>query len=195
MYRLVKVIIVLISSSIILAGCGQQKFIRKESGDMSLILDGSDQEISDKTVEKIIKAINEKDADSVKSIFSKDATDKSGDMDENIQKLFSFIDEEIVSYEKSSSAGSFESFDSNYKIKLIDSYYYVSTANNKYFFLIDNYSINTKNPECQGVKLLLIVNAEDRLKVYDGEEKILIDGTEEIDRNGIFIPDMYRLNE
>jgi hypothetical protein len=29
------------------------------------------------------------------------------------------------------------------------------------------------------------------MKIYDGYEKILFDGTEEIDRYGVFIPDIY----
>lgn len=74
---------------------------------------------------------------------------------------------------------------------MISSYYYVSTATEKYFFLIDNYSKNTLESEKQGVKCLIVVKAEDRLKVYDSNEKILFDGTEEIDRYGVFIPDIY----
>ena len=46
-------------------------------------------------------------------------------------------------------------------------------------------------PEKKGVKCLIVVKAEDRLKVYDGNEKILFDGTEEIDRYGVYIPDIY----
>ena len=38
---------------------------------------------------------------------------------------------------------------------------------------------------------MIVVKAEDRLKVYDGNEKILFDGTEEIDRYGVYIPDIY----
>ena len=48
--------------------------------------------------------------------------------------MFDFIDGNVISYEESSPAGSFESSDRNYRIKKISSDYYVSTATDKYFF-------------------------------------------------------------
>ena len=178
MKKLIKSVIIFFISINLITGCGRSFW-------------DSDQKVSDNIVEKIIDGINNKDADTIKELFSEYAIDNSESIDEDIQYLFELIDGNVVSYEESSPAGSFESSDKDYKIKLISSYYYVSTATEKYYFLIDNYSKNTFESEKQGVKCLIVVKAEDRLKVFDGDEKILFDGTEEVDRYGVFIPDIY----
>lgn len=64
----------------------------------------------------------------------------------------------------------------------------MTTDKQKYFFLIDDYPIDTDHPDNVGLYLLLIVKAEDRLKIYDGDQKILYDGDKEIPRAGIYIP-------
>lgn len=182
MYRIIKSVIVFFMSITLITGCGQT---------MIHSFWDSDQKVSDDILEKIIEGINNKDEDAIKELFSEYAIENSENFDADVQSMFDFIDDNIVSYEESSPAGSFESSDRNYRIKKISSYYYVSTATEKYFFLIDNYSKNTLESEKQGVKCLIVVKAEDRLKVYDSNEKILFDGTEEIDRYGVFIPDIY----
>lgn len=182
MYRIIKSVIVFFMSITLITGCGQT---------MIHSFWDSDQKVSDEILEKTIDGINNKDEDAIKKLFSEYAIDNSESFDEDIHYLFDFIDGNVVSYDESSPAGSFESSNKDYKIKLISSYYYVSTATEKYFFLIDNYSKNTLESEKQGVKCLIVVKAEDRLKVYDSNEKILFDGTEEIDRYGVFIPDIY----
>lgn len=179
MHRIIKCVMVFFISVSFLTGCVHHSFW------------DSDQKVSDDILEKIIEGINNKDEDAIKELFSEYAIENSESFDADVQSMFDFIDGNIVSYEESSPAGSFESSDRNYKIKKISSYYYVSTATDKYFFQIDNYSKNTLEPEKQGVKCLIIVKAEDRLKVYDGNEKILFDGEEEIDRYGVYIPDIY----
>ena len=63
-----------------------------------------------------------------------------------------------------------------WRIRIKRLYYYVTTDNQKYFFLIKEYPVDTDHPENVGFYLLLIVHEEDRLNIYDGEQKILFDG-------------------
>ena len=69
--------------------------------------------------------------------------------------------------------------------------YYIKTESEKYFVVVENYSVNTKQTDKQGVKCVIIVKADDRLKVFDKSEKILFDESGRIERYGIFIPDIY----
>lgn len=194
MHRLVKYgIIFIISLSLtITIGCGQTNDEGEEKSNMKNLFEDSDQQVSDEIIETVLDGINNEDTDSIKNIFSEKAVSESENFDDNVQSLFDFIDGEVVSYEESDPPSSFDSSDSDYKIKLIKSYYYMSTNSEKYFILIENYAINTKNIDNQGVKCLIIVKADDRQKVFDRSENILFNETGRIDRYGVFIPDIYK---
>ena len=163
----------------------------KSANGMESIFEDNDKAVSDEVMEKIIDGINNGDSDSIKKIFSKNAVSNAENIDEDIKALFDFIDGKVVSYEESDPASSFESSDKDYKIKLIKSYYYIKTESEKYFVVVENYSVNTKQTDKQGVKCVIIVKADDRLKVFDKSEKILFDESGRIERYGIFIPDIY----
>jgi hypothetical protein len=54
--------------------------------------------------------------------------------------------------------------------------------------LLDDYPVDTYNPDNVGLYLLLVVKAEDEEKIWDGDQKIIYDGDKEIWRVGIYIP-------
>lgn len=82
MKRIVRYVFIFILSIFLLIGCGSNA---QSTGEISLLSDASEQEISDETVKKIIDAINEKDADAIKDIFSNDAIEKNGNMEYTFQ--------------------------------------------------------------------------------------------------------------
>lgn len=189
MYRLGRHRIGLLLLIVLLVGCGRKDDMRKTSGQNTHAFFCDDQKVSNELMEAIIEGINNKDLDSIKSVFSINTINSDEDIDEEIQVLFDFIGGEITSYEEADPAGSFDSFGEGYKIRLISSYYYVSTSKEKFYFFINDFSVNTKEADKQGVKFLIVVKADDKMKIFDKDEKILFDENGKIDLKGIYTPD------
>lgn len=148
----------------------------------------SDDTIANARLEQVIEAIKNKDKDTVKSLFSKQALSESIDFDSSMNDLFDFFQGEVDSWKKSSGPTVFESNDHGHKKKEVSSYYYINTDKQKYFFLLQDYPVDTDHPDNVGLYMLLVVKAEDREKIYDGNQKILYDGDKEISHTGIYIP-------
>ena len=149
---------------------------------------GSDETIANARLEKIIEASKSKDKDTLKSLFSKKALNESDDFDGSMDELFYFFQGEVDSWKKSSGPTVFESNEKGHTTKEVSSYYYVNTDKQKYFFLIQDYPVDTDNPDNVGIYMLLVVKADDREKIYEDDQKILYDGDKEISHAGIYIP-------
>lgn len=152
-----------------------------------LDMDDSD-EIAKARLEEVINALELRDKDALKNMFSKQALNESVDFDSSVNDLFDLFQGEVNSCEKPSGPTVFESNDHGHETKQINSYYYVTTDKQKYFFLMDDYPVDTDHPDNVGLYLLLVVKAEDEEKIWDIGEKILYDGDQKITRAGIYIP-------
>jgi hypothetical protein len=139
-------------------------------------------------LEQVIEAIKNKDKDAMKSMFSKQALDKADDFNSSVDDLFNFFQGKVDSLEKPSGPTVFESNDHGHKKKEVSSYYYVNTDKQKYFFLLQDYPVDTDHHDNVGLYMLLVVKAEDHEKIYDGGQKILYDGNQEISHAGIYMP-------
>lgn len=126
--------------------------------------------------EQVIEAIKNKDKGNLKTLFSPKALGEVDDFDGNMNDLLDFFEGEVESWKKSSGPTVFESNDHGHVKKEVSSYYYVNTDKQKYFFLLQDYPVDTDHPDNVGLYLLLIVKAEDREKNYDVSQKILFDG-------------------
>ena len=139
-------------------------------------------------LEQVIEAIKNKDKASLKSLFSQKALSEAVDFDDNIDGLFDFIQGEVDSWKKLSGPSVFEENNYGHVKKEVNSYYYVNTDKQKYFFLLKDYPVYTDHPDNVGLYLFLVVKAEDREKIYDGDEKILYDGDKKLSPAGIYLP-------
>ncbi len=148
----------------------------------------NDEEKADARLEQVIEAIKNKDNENLKSLFSKKALSEADDFDGSTNDLLDFFQGEVESWKKSSGPGVSESNDHGHVTKEVDSYYYVNTDKQKYFFLLQDYPVDTDHPDNVGLYLFLVVRAEDREKIYDGDQKILYDGNKDIPRVGIYLP-------
>ncbi len=192
MHRLNLCVLIIFLLITLITGCGQKNHESETTSKNKYSFLDSDQKVSDEIIEAIIDGINDKDVDSIKNIFSVNALEQSENIDNDIQNLFKFIDGSIISYKEGNGSGSsMESSDSTYKTKILYPCYYVSTENGDFFIDVKTYTVNTQNSDFEGVKYIIIVKADDMMKIYDGNEKILFDGEEEIDRYGVYIPDIY----
>ena len=149
---------------------------------------GSDEKKAAAKLEQVIEAIKIKDKDSLKSLFSQRALSEAVSFGDNIDGLFDFIQGEVDSWEKSSGPSVSEESNYGHVKKEVNSYYYVNTDKQKYFFLLQDYPVYTDHPDNVGLYLFLVVKAEDREKIYDGDEKILYDGDKKLSPAGIYLP-------
>ncbi|MCR6546226.1 DUF5104 domain-containing protein [Dehalobacterium formicoaceticum] len=143
---------------------------------------------ADFRLEQVIETIKSKDKEAIKALFSNKALDEAENFDENADYLFSFIQGDIDSWEELGGPTVFDSNDNGHKKKEVSSYYYVNTDKERYFFLLDDCTVDTDQPDNVGLYLLLVVKAEDREKIYDGDQKIIYDGYKRLTHAGIYIP-------
>ncbi len=148
----------------------------------------SDDTKANARLDQIIETIKNKDKENLKALFSEKALSEVDDFDGSMNDLLDFFQGEVESWEKSSGPTVFESNDHGHVKKEVSSYYYVNTDEEKYFFLLKDYPVDTDHSDNVGLYLLLVVKAEDREKIYDGSQKILYDGKKKISHAGIFLP-------
>lgn len=128
----------------------------------------NDEEKADARLEQIIEDLKNKDKDSLKMIFSKQALNEAEDLDERMDYLFDFVQGNIESWETIVHGNAYESINHGSRIKKVSSWYYVNTDKEKYlFFFLDN-TIDTDHPENVGVYMLQVIKAEDKDTQFDG---------------------------
>ncbi|QUH29776.1 DUF5104 domain-containing protein [Vallitalea guaymasensis] len=180
--RKLKISFILIFNMLVLSSCSLVDIRLK------MLNEVDDEAIANARLEEVIEALENQDKDTLKALFSKQALDESNDFDINMNQMFEFFQGEVDSWEKSSGPSASTSNNHGHKTKQINSYYFVNTDKQKYFFLLHDNSVDTDNSDNVGLYLLLIVKAEDREKIYDENQKILYDGDEKISRVGIYLP-------
>lgn len=157
-------------------------------GRSALLNISNDDDLAKSRLKKVLVALKNQDRIELKSMFSQQALKEADDIDGNIDSLFDFFQGKVVSWKKDSGPTVFKSNHYGHNKKEINSYYYVTTDKGKYYFLFEDFPVDTDHPDNVGLYLLLVVKAEDRLKVYDHSQKILFDGEQEISRSGIYLP-------
>ncbi|MCL2323238.1 MAG: DUF5104 domain-containing protein [Oscillospiraceae bacterium] len=116
----------------------------------------------------VIEAIRNKDKDTLKALFSKSALNEAVDLDGKIDYLFSYIKEGIISCEPDSSTVE-ETYNYQNITKKVTAYYNVITYNEKYFFLIVFYPIDTINQDNEGLYTLSVLKSEDKSKLSNDD--------------------------
>ncbi|MDD7793075.1 DUF5104 domain-containing protein [Clostridium sp. 'White wine YQ'] len=173
---------ILILSMLLLSSCSiggsRTEMLNKDSDDTK----------ANGRLEQVIEAIRNKDKDALRGMFSKQAADATDNFDSGVDNLFGFIQGKVGSWEKLDGPTVFESNDHGHETKEVNSYYYVNTDKQKYFFLLQDYPIDTDHPDNVGLYMLLVVKAEDEKDIYDGDKKIIYDGDKKISHAGIYIP-------
>ena len=115
--------------------------------------------ISDAMFETILNAIENRDSDTIKALFSEGALEEANDIDAAIEYLFNLLDGEIVSWERDA-----QSIDESYRegrsSRSIHTWYTVYTETGRYLFLLLDYDKNTIDPNLEGLYTLHGIDAE-----------------------------------
>lgn len=180
--RKLKISFILIFSMLVLSSCSLVDIRLK-------MLNAVDEEaIANARLEEVIEVIDNQDKDALKALFSQQALNESSDFEVNMNQLFELFQGKVDSWEKLSGQLTFTSNNHGHKTKQVNSYYFVNTDKQKYFFLLTDHSVDTDNSDNVGLYLLLVVKAEDEEKIWDENQKILYDGDKELSRVGIYLP-------
>ncbi|HEX9059711.1 MAG TPA: DUF5104 domain-containing protein [Clostridia bacterium] len=121
----------------------------------------SEDKKADARIEQILSAIKDKDRETIKALFSKQALDESKDFDSGIDYLLSFFQGDVKSWKRDKwSSG--ESIEHGKKSVMLRSWYTVETDKDKYMFFIIDYTEDTINPNNAGLYTLRVIKAEDK---------------------------------
>jgi len=128
-----------------------------------MIIDDS-HKIADARLEQILDTISNKDKDSLKALFSKQALSEVDDFEGSMESLFDYIQGDIQSW-KSTGAYTFpEEINAdgtgNHK-KEAESTYTFTTSEQEYRIAVYEYTIDTANPDNLGVYSICVISSED----------------------------------
>lgn len=128
-----------------------------------------DEKIADTRFQKIIEALDNKDKEGLKKMFSPSALKEAKDIDGGIDYIIEFYKGKIESKE-----GSREGSGSNNhgeKTGGLKCFYRVTTDKDKYIIFFIDQLVDTKNPDNVGLYMLQIIKLSDREKEFDWGEK------------------------
>jgi len=138
---------------------------------------------TDAMFETILNAIENRDSDTIKALFSEEALEEANDIDAAIEylfNLFDLFDGEIVSWERGAqSIGT--SYREGRSSRLICTWYTLYTETGKYLFLLLDYDKNTINPNLEGLYTLHGID--------DADEDAVWSTWQEMKAPGVYMPE------
>lgn len=159
------VLFILIISILLLSACNKHAIYGIDN-EMK-----SEEAQADARVEEIVTALNEEDADSIKSLFSKKALEDAVDFDENLDDLLENFDGNITTWERDGLSSSEtisdgrESLMSRYSIN-------ITAGDEEYLFFVIDYSKNTIEPDKQGLYMLELIKYTDEKDLESWQERM-----------------------
>jgi len=116
----------------------------------------SEGERADERIEKIVLAIKEKDKEALSLLFSQKALEESEEFEGEADILFDYIQGDVGSWERDGFSSS-ESIESGKRSWMIRYGFTLKTDKGIYEFYVVDYSIDTINPDNQGVYMLELI--------------------------------------
>ena len=112
-------------------------------------------------MEKVLKALQQKDKETLTDMFSKTAIAKEDDWEKSLDELFDYYQGEYISYDDWGGPGSGETVELDKIEKDIESTYDVKTSVGEYRFSLFEYTENTFTEANVGIMSLYIIKMED----------------------------------
>lgn len=153
-----------------------------------MLNEATDDEDAAEKMSRIIEYINQRDKEGLKSMFSERALEEAENFEENAEMLFDFIEGDVVSWDRSGGATVHESVDYGEIVRKVDSYFFVETDKESYYFLVNDFPRDDKKPDNQGIYMILVVLAENRLDIYEPENEIIYVDGKKVRTPGIYLP-------
>ena len=115
---------------------------------------------ADERMAQIMSAVQDKDNEALKALFSKKALGEATDIDNGIDYLFDFIQGNITSWERDAAPAD-EKTDGGKKSLMIRFVINITTDKDEYQLFVIDYNLDTINPDNEGVYMLEIERAAD----------------------------------
>ncbi len=135
----------------------------------------------DERSEQIVDAINNKDRDALKSLYSKKALEEAEDFNGGMDMFFDFIEGDIVSWEIVFGVDTSESVSYGKKTTMYRYDIKIETDIDSYRVFVIDYYVDTIEPDNEGLYMLQI-----RTSDYKG----ILGGWQERMRPGFYIPEL-----
>ncbi len=161
--KIILMLLVLVSL-ILFSSCGK---IRGGSGRII----GSEEKQADARIKQIISAIKDKDRESLKSLFSKEALDKADGFENDVDYLFELLQGNVDTWERDGWSSD-ESIKDGKKSLMIRFSFNVKTDKDTYHFFVIDYNKDTINPDNQGVYMLELIKFTDEKDLESWQDRM-----------------------
>lgn len=120
---------------------------------------GSEDDMSNAIMKEIVEALDAKDEEALKNMFSKPALGKTENLDQQIEDMFEFYQGKIVSYDGSASSSTRTG--GGAETKEFIAYYTLVTDEERYQVTYDHKPVDDEHPEEIGLRRLELVTEEE----------------------------------
>ena len=176
--RKVKVILLFFLLCISIEGCKSQMSWRER-----LMKEfGSEDEIADQMMEDIVAALDARDADALRALFSEVALEEATDIDQQISDLLMFYEGKVESFKGLNSSSNDIEHGKNVKKQIIG-HYKLTTDKETYRVMYDYNVIDKENPNEVGLSQLEILTDE----IYQRDDFNYLSGSEGYEGPGVYI--------
>ena len=141
---------------------------------------GGDEEIADKNFQKIIEALENKDKEVLKKMFSTQALKDADDIDGGIDYIMDFYKGKMKS--KECGIGRQDLTNHGNKKSKLNCVYIVTTDEDTYRVFFIDQVVDNQNPDNIGIYMIQVIKESDKEKEFDG-------GGEKTRCAGIYRPD------
>lgn len=130
-----------------------------------------DSRLADKATNDLCSSIKDRDKAAVKNLFSEKARSEADDIDAQIDKLFAFIDGEVVAWKRRELDPMVKDDVEYGQISKQEWFWvYLKTEKDVYAMYLSYYPINDFEPESEGIYSLLVVRAADKDRLEEWSE-------------------------
>ena len=137
----------------------------------------NDQNIANARMDKVLEAIQNKDKDALKALFSPKAIAEAEEFDQSIIDLFDYFQGDFISYNDQSAINVEEGLNDDgtgRRWKALYSTYDLETSNQEYRIAIKDFTVDTANSNNVGIYSFYIIKLEDDPDpkiAYRGDDK------------------------
>lgn len=128
----------------------------------------TDDKLAESRIDQLGNAIKQQDKEAVKKLFSENALEEAEDIDSEIDELLSYVQGEVISYSRDGQAmQTSDTIEYGYKTKELHIWFTLDTDEESYLVFLDDYPVDTINPENVGLYTIRILRAEDEEKLEE----------------------------
>lgn len=124
-----------------------------------------DKKIAEARLNEIIEALEKKDKEALKNMFSTNALEKANNIDSGIEYVMNFYEGDVTSIEGSRQGS--DSKDEDQIKSELKCFYRVTTDKDKYIVFFIDQLVDTQNTDNVGLYMLQIIKLKDRDKYFD----------------------------